>query len=119
MQARLADVLGLKNRRNSVVSLESISSFAGSVNTKQAYKNFCKSLYRIGVTAELISQKEREILNIFKPHKTAVSGQTDDRNFTGQRQLPTVSDFSGVEIRPILMELSSLGPAMFSYRRIF
>ena len=57
MQARLTDVLGL-HRTNSRVSMASITSFAESVNTKKAYKRFCKNLFQIGVTSEMINQKE-------------------------------------------------------------
>ena len=88
MQARLSDVLGL-HRTNSRVSIDSISSFAGSVNTKKGYKKFCRSLFQIGVTSEMINQNEDEILNIFKAQNTDSSGQIDN----DQSQLPTVGDF--------------------------
>ena len=91
MQSRLSDVLGL-HRTNSRVSIDSITSFAGSVNTKKAYKKFCKNLFGIGVTSEMISQKEEEILNIFKAENTDISVQIDNNNIADQSQLPTVSD---------------------------
>ena len=97
MQARLTDVLGLKHT-NSTVSLDSITSFAGSINTKKAYKEFCKNLSQIGVTREMISQKEEEILNIFKTQNTTTNGQIDDDNSTGQGKLPAVSNFSSVQL---------------------
>ena len=62
IQARLTDVLGL----HSTNTRDSIVSFSGSINTKKAYKKFCKGLFEIGVTAEMISQKEGEIV-YFKP----------------------------------------------------
>ena len=89
VQARLTDVLGL-HRTSSRVSIDSITSFAGSINTKKAYKSFCKDLYQIGVTPEMISQKKREILNIFKPQNTVIS---DGNNIPHQSQLSAVSDF--------------------------
>ena len=92
MQAQLNNLFGLHGT-NSTVSIDSISSFAGSVNTKKAYKKFCKNLFGIGVTSEMISQKEEEILNIFKAQNAAVSGKVDDSNIADQSQLPAVSDF--------------------------
>ena len=92
MQAQLNNLLGLHGT-NSTVSIDSITSFAGSVNTKKAYKKFCKNLFGIGVTSEMISQKEEEILNIFKAQNTAISGRVDVSNIASQSQLPAVSDF--------------------------
>ena len=91
MQAQLTNVLGL-HHTDSRVSLDSITSFAGSINTKKAYKKFCKSLFQTGVTAEMISQKEGEILKIFKPENTATSSQVDDHTIEDKSQLPPVSD---------------------------
>ena len=92
MQARLTDVLGL-HRTNSRVSIDSITSFAGSINTKKAYKEFCKNLFKIGVTSEMIKEKENEILNIFNTGNTT-SSQIDDGV---QSQLLIVSNCFGVK----------------------
>ena len=92
MQARMADALGLQR----TTSRFSITSFAGSINTKEAYKNLFKKLYQTGVTKEMISQNEEEILKIFNPQDTTISGQTNDSNVAGQSQLPAVSGFMGV-----------------------
>ena len=109
MQSQLNSLLGL-HRTNSTVSINSVVSFAGSTKTKNAFKKFCRNLYEIGVRADMIEEKEREILNIFnpqnpvasdnsnishsgEPHISAVSGQIDDNNTIDQSQLPTVSIF--------------------------
>ena len=68
MEARLTGLF----RTNSRVS---ITSFAGSINTKTAYKRFCKKLHQIGVTSEMISKREDEILNIFQSEGAASSSQ--------------------------------------------
>ena len=78
----MTNVLGLNNA-NARISLDSISSFAGSTNTKRAFKRLCKDLCKIGVTADTIRQNESEIFNICKPG--------------GQSQLPAVSNFSSVK----------------------
>ena len=78
----MTDILGL-HRTNSRASIRSITSFASSINTKKAYKEFCKSLHHIGVTEEMISQKKSEILNMFKSLNTSIEDQ---------RQLLVVSD---------------------------
>ena len=112
IQARLTDVLGL-HRTNSRVSIDSINSYAGSINTKKAYKRFCKGLFEIGVTADMIRQKEEEIRNIFKSQATSGqigdssqlggssqrggSSQIGDSTTTDQSQLLPVSDFPSVE----------------------
>ena len=93
VQAQLNTLLGL-HRTNSSVSIDSVTSFAGSINTKKAFKKFCQDLYHIGVRADLIKEKESEILNIFKPQDTVTSSQMDDSDAVGQRQLLTVSNCS-------------------------
>ena len=98
MQARIADVLGL-NRADSTVSLDSITSFTGSINTKKAYKKFCKSLYQIGVTPELLSLKEREIFNIFEPQSTSPNSQICDNTTEDQSQLQE-GDYSCADALP-------------------
>ena len=108
MQTRLTDVLGL-HRTNSRVSINSITSFAASVNTKKAYKKFLKNLHTIGVTPDMISQKEAEILNIFETQNIAISGQSDDSKLASQSQLPKVSGFSGVyRNSPVLIDRNIL-----------
>ena len=87
IQERMAHALGL-HRTNSRVSLHSVTSFAASINTKKAYKEFCKSLYQIGVSGEMINQKRRDVLNIFKPQDRATSSQTGDGAIGGQDELP-------------------------------
>ena len=94
MQAQLNNLLGL-HRTNSTVSIASITSIAGSINTKKAYKKFCKGLFDIGVTKEMIGEKEEEIRNIFNPQNSATSG--DSSTIADQSQLTAVSDFSGVD----------------------
>ena len=102
MQARLTAVLGLHDR-GSRVSLNSITSFTGSINTKKAYKKFCKGLYQIGVTAEMISQNERAIHDIFKPQNAATtSSQIDGVTIENPSQLPVV--VGGAENLPIPTE---------------
>ena len=87
MQARLDSVLGLRH----TMSRDSIVSFAGSINTKKAYKKFCKGLLNIGVTADMITQKEREIQDMFKPRGPASSNQIDDSPVVDPNQLPEAS----------------------------
>ena len=95
IQARLTDVLGL-HRTSSRVSIDSVASFAGSVNTKNSFKRLCKDLYDIGVTAEVINQKKEEILNIFKAQNTTPSGQIDGSSIVDNRQSLVVSSCSSI-----------------------
>ena len=83
-------ILGL-HRTTSRSSIISFSSLAGSTNTKMAYKSFCKKLFQMGVTSEVITQKEGEILNILnQPQDTATSDERNDSG-SGSTQLPKVS----------------------------
>ena len=86
----MTDVLGL-HHSSTRVSIDSVASFAGSVNNKKAYKKFCRNLFQIGVTSEMIRQKEAEILDIFKHQGTTIRGQADNGNIADQGQLPVVS----------------------------
>ena len=88
MQERMAGVLGL-HRTTSRVSL---TSLPGSINTKKAYKQFCRNLFQMGVTSDIITQKERDILNMLnQPQDTATSGGGNGSG--NSAQLLTVSYF--------------------------
>ena len=76
------------------VSRASVISLPGSINTKRGYKEFCKSLYQTGITPEMISQKKKEIIRIFKSQDAAASVQGDGSTFQDQTQLPVVSQFA-------------------------
>ena len=101
MQAQLNSVLGLRR----TMSKDSIVSFAGSINTKKAYKKFCKGLFNIGVTAEMIGQKEKEIQDIFTTQHPTASNQMDDitpadPNPALHPLLPEVGNSSNAETSP-------------------
>ena len=91
MQERMAGVLGLQ----CTTSRSSITSFAGSINTKMTYKRFCRSLFQAGVTSEMIAQKEEEIINIFNQTQDTATGdeRNNSSNITNQSQLLPVSYF--------------------------
>ena len=114
IQAQLDSVFGLRPP----MLRDSVVSFAGSINTKQAYKKFCKGLFNIGVTAEMLSQKEGEIQAIFKPQHPAASSQTDDSTFVDSNQLPEVGS-SSVGTSPIsTISAENPGPrSMFGWVR--
>ena len=84
IQARLDNILGLHRTTSS----DSIVSLAGSINTKKAYKKFIKDLLAIGVTADMINEKEKEIKDIFSPQQAVASNQMDDSTSGDQTQLP-------------------------------
>ena len=78
-------ILGL-HRTTSRSSTISFASLAGSINTKMAYKSFCKKLFQMGVTSEMITQKEGDILNMLNQPQSG--GGTSSGNIA---QLLTVS----------------------------
>ena len=86
---------------NSVFSLRrssSLISYAGSINTKKFYRNFCKGLFESGVTPEMIKSKEKEIYNILKP---TTSSQIDVSTNADQSRLPEDSNSSDLETSPL------------------
>lgn len=85
MQARLTDIFSL-HHTDSRISVNSIASFAENVNTRKAYKQFCRNLYQVGVTENMIRQKEKEILEIFRTKSIVASSQTGDSNIGNQGQ---------------------------------
>ena len=85
VQAQLATLLGL-HRINSGISVTSIASFAANTNTETAYKNLCKELCQIGVTEDMIRQKEDKILEILRSQDMVTSSQIGDRDI-GDRDI--------------------------------
>ena len=101
MQAQLNSVLGLRR----TMSRDSLVSLAGSINTKKAFQKLCKGLVNIGVTAEMIGQKEKEIQDIFKTQHPGTSSNVDDStsadlNLALQLQLLEVGNSSDAETSP-------------------
>ena len=81
----MTDVLGL-HRTGSRISVTSTASAVENVNTKEAYKQFCGNLHRIGVTEDMIRQKEREILEILRPQGMVAGSQVGGSNIRNQGQ---------------------------------
>lgn len=82
----MTDVLGL-HRTNSRISVTSIASFTNNANTRKAYKQFCKNLYEIGVTEDMIHEKEKEILDILRSQNMIPSNQISDSIIEDQGEL--------------------------------
>ena len=100
MRARLDNILGLRLRRTT--SRDSLVSLAGSVNTKKAYKKLIKDLFAIGVTADMINDKEKEIKGLFGLQQAVASNPMDDSTPGNQGPLlPEVGDSSNAEVSPI------------------
>ena len=97
IQAQLDTILGLR-RSSSLVSL------AGGINTKKAYRDFCKGLFESGVTVEMIKSKEKEIHDMFfKPPNatTTTSSQIGVSTNAGQCQLPEGGNSSDSDTSPL------------------
>ena len=63
-------VLNRLHRKNSTLSLRSVASFAPSINTKEAMKEFCKNLFKAGVRASMIRDREVQALALFQGQNT-------------------------------------------------
>ena len=65
VQTQLAVLLGLHGT-NTRIPVNSIATFAANSNLEIASKQFCEDLCQIGITEEIIRQKEDEILEILR-----------------------------------------------------
>ena len=61
----------------------SIASFAEDTNTPKAYKQFCKELHEVGITEDLICQKEPEILEILGSENMFADSQIGGSHLSG------------------------------------
>ena len=71
-------LLGLHGTNFTTVPVTSIASFAANTKTEIAYKQFCKDLYQIGVTEDIIQQKKGQILKILKSQGMVTSSPIDN-----------------------------------------
>ena len=87
MQVQINNLFDL-HRTSSRVSIDSVASCASSSNTKKAFTKLFQDLYQMGVSADIIKEKEKEIFNIFQPQNAITGGQPgSDSNITNQNQL--------------------------------
>ena len=90
LPARVASVLGLQRPTSTSPSIESITSLPGSINTRIGYGRVCRNLFEMGVTPEMIIQREGDILNMLnQPQDTATSDRGNGSS--NSAQLLTVS----------------------------
>ena len=74
--------------------LEMEARLTGVLAWPKAYKEFCKDLYQIGVTSEMISQNEEEILNMFHlPNFEASGVRPGSDHAAARRPVEAVSYF--------------------------
>ena len=73
----MATLLGLHGTANSRISIASIASLTTNT-TETAYKQFYNDLYRIGVTEDMVRQKEDEILEILRSQGMVASSHIGD-----------------------------------------
>ena len=99
MQVQLNNLFDL-HRTSSTVSIDSVASCASSINTKKAFTKLFQDLYQMGVSADIIKEKEKEIFNILQ-HQNAITGgqlrsdmvgsnQVDSSTIMGQNRLQAV-----------------------------
>ena len=74
VRAKLGALLSLHGT-NSEVSMTSIASFAANTNTEAAYKQFCKDLYRIGATEDMVWENKDKILAILRSQDMVASSR--------------------------------------------
>ena len=70
----MAALLGLHST-NSRIPVTSIAAFAANTNTEAAFEQFCKDLYQVGATEDMIGQKRNKILAILRSQGMVASSQ--------------------------------------------
>ena len=75
-QEQLTALLGLHGS-TSAISITSIASYVASTNIETAFKQFCKGLNHIGITEDMIQQKEDKILEILRSQSMVPSGRNN------------------------------------------
>ena len=83
VQEQLAALLSFHSR----ISVSAIASFAANSNTEMAYMQFCKDLYRIGVTEDIVQQKGDKILAILRSQRMVASSQIGDSDIGDKDQI--------------------------------
>ena len=68
------------HRKSSISSLGSIASFEDSINYKEAWKQLCRGLYKAGVTADIIHERQDEIIELLQGSSPAIILQADTAN---------------------------------------
>lgn len=89
VQAQLTSLLGLHGTSPGI-SVTSIAAFAANINPDTAYSQLCKDLERVGVTEDVIYQKEDKILQILKSQSMVSSNEIDDSNIEDRDQVDEV-----------------------------
>ena len=79
----MTTILGLHDT-DSTISVTSIACFAANPNTQAAYEQFCNDLNHVGITEDIIQQKENEILETLRSQGMVASDQVDGSNVEGQ-----------------------------------
>ena len=71
VQAQLGALLGLDGR----ISVTSIASFTANTNTstETAYEQFCRDLYQVGATEDMMREKEGQILEVLRSQDMVAS----------------------------------------------
>ena len=88
VQTQLATLLGLHGTANPRISITSIASFAANT-TETAYEQFCKDLYQVGVTEDMLRRKEDRILEILRSQGMVASSRIGGSFVREQDQLVT------------------------------
>ena len=90
-------ILGLHRPTSRSSGISSASSFAGSIKTKTAYQRFCKNLFQMGITSEMIAQKEGDILNMLNQPQDIATSDGGNGSGNSAQLLVTVSYFVFLE----------------------
>jgi len=115
IQAQLDQMFNLGGRSRlrrtaSTASLSSVASFAVSVNSKEAWKQLCRDLHSIGVTADMIEDKKDQILGVFQNKSTTLVTM---ENTTEQTQVSSEIGHEGSgSDRPLELQHGTMSSAI-------
>ena len=66
MQAHLNDILRFQQRDSTFLLDAGTTTFAGSINSRKAFKELDSKLYQNGVRGDTVKRKETQVLEIFQ-----------------------------------------------------
>ena len=99
VQAQLGALLGLDGR----ISVTSIASFVANTNTstETAYEQFCRDLYQVGATEDMMREKEDQVLEVLRSQDMVASigvGGSGDQDQEQDREQDQVLEMAYKEL---------------------
>jgi len=106
-------------RQNSTLSLRSMASFAPSLKTKEAMKQLCKNIYKSGIKADMIQNREDQVVALLQYPNTApvaTANQGEDLSQERHKSKPG-NPPSGIRSTGLIPEAALHAAAAMGYKQ--